>query len=102
MVSREVSSQCASAVVRESRWRSRRLLERPGSARGLRLQRQELAMALLVTSASGANGAGYGKLLAFDEGGHALGPFSDDDRIVDPRGVGVKGALLFLNSGSHR
>jgi hypothetical protein len=59
-------------------------------------------MALLVTSASGANGAGYGKLLAFDEGGHALGPFSDDDRIVDPRGVGVKGALLFLNSGSNR
>jgi hypothetical protein len=59
-------------------------------------------MVLLVTSASGANGAGYGKLLAFDEGGHALGPFSDDDRIVDPRGVGVKGALLFLNSGSNR
>jgi hypothetical protein len=59
-------------------------------------------MVLLVTSASGANGAGYGKLLAFDKGGQALGPFSGDDRIVDPRGVGVKDALLFLNSGSNR
>jgi hypothetical protein len=52
-------------------------------------------MVLLVTSAPGANGAGHGKLLAFDEGGHALGPFSDDDRIVDPRGVGVKAPCSF-------
>jgi len=59
-------------------------------------------MVLLVTSASGANGVGYGKLLAFDHGGKALGPFSEDARIVDPRGLGVKGALLFLNSGSNR
>jgi hypothetical protein len=59
-------------------------------------------MVLLVTSASGANGAGYGKLLAFDKGGELLGPFSTDDRIVDPRGVGVRGAFLFLNSGSNR
>jgi hypothetical protein len=61
-----------------------------------------MAMVLLVTSALGANGAGYGKLLAFNKGGELLGPFSADDRIVDPRGVGVKGALLFLNSGSNR
>ncbi|HEY0800965.1 MAG TPA: hypothetical protein VGD54_08975 [Steroidobacteraceae bacterium] len=59
-------------------------------------------MVLLVTSASGVNGAGYGKLLAFGEGGELLGPFSHDDRIVDPRGVGVKDALLFVNSGSNR
>jgi hypothetical protein len=59
-------------------------------------------MVLLVTSASGANGAGYGKLLAFDEDGELLGPFSEDARIVDPRGVGVDSALLFLNSGSNR
>jgi hypothetical protein len=59
-------------------------------------------MVLLVTSASGENGEGYGKLLAFDKGGQALGAFSNDDRIVDPRGVGAKGALLFLNSGSNR
>jgi hypothetical protein len=59
-------------------------------------------MVLLVTSASGANGAGYGKLLAFDERGKLLGSFCDDARIVDPRGLGTDGALLFLNSGSNR
>jgi hypothetical protein len=59
-------------------------------------------MVLLVTSASGANGSGYGKLLAFDADGELLGPFSEDARIVDPRGVGVDGSLLFLNSGSDR
>jgi len=59
-------------------------------------------MVLLVTSASGVNGSGYGKLLAFDADGELLGPFSEDARIVDPRGVGVDGSLLFLNSGSDR
>ena len=59
-------------------------------------------MVLLVTSASGANGAGYGKLLAFGEGGELLGSFSEDARIVDPRGLGVDRAMLFLNSGSNR
>ena len=44
-------------------------------------------MPLLVTSASGANGNGYGALLAFDQDGKPLGPFSDDKRIVDPRGL---------------
>jgi hypothetical protein len=61
-----------------------------------------IVMALLVTSASGANGAGYGCLLAFDEDGEPLGSFSEDARIVDPRGLGVDGNLLFLNSGSNR
>jgi len=59
-------------------------------------------MVLLVTSASGVNGTGYGKLLAFDADGKLLGPFSEDARIVDPRGVGIRGAFLFLNSGSNR
>lgn len=59
-------------------------------------------MVLLVTSASGANGSGYGNLLAFDAAGKLLGPFSEDPRIIDPRGLGVDGALLFLNSGSNR
>ena len=58
-------------------------------------------MVLLVTSASGENGSGYGKLLAFDADGKMLGPFSEDARIVDPRGLGVDGSL-FLNSGSDR
>ena len=59
-------------------------------------------MVLLVTSASGANGAGYGKLLAFSDDGELLGSFSDDARIVDPRGLGTDGVMLFLNSGSNR
>jgi DNA-binding beta-propeller fold protein YncE len=59
-------------------------------------------MLLLVTSASGVNGAGHGKLLAFNALGVLLGPFSEDTRIIDPRGLGVEGALLFVNSGSDR
>jgi hypothetical protein len=47
-------------------------------------------MPLLVTSASGAKGNGYGALLAFDQDGKPLGPFSDDERIVDPRGLQLK------------
>jgi hypothetical protein len=57
---------------------------------------------LLVTSASGANGSGYGKLLAFDADGKLLGPLSEDVRIIDPRGLAIGGSLLFLNSGSDR
>jgi hypothetical protein len=59
-------------------------------------------MILLVTSASGANGAGYGKLLAFGGEGKLLGAFSEDTRISDPLGLGVHDGLLFLNSGSNR
>ncbi|MGH7024943.1 MAG: hypothetical protein ACREEB_15335 [Caulobacteraceae bacterium] len=61
-------------------------------------------MPLLVTSASGANGDGYGALLAFDRQGRALGPFSEDPRIVDPRGLAVdrEQRLLFVNSGADR
>ncbi len=61
-------------------------------------------MALLVTSAAGTNGDGYGALLAFDGDGKSLGAFSDDSRIADPRGLAVDPSegLLFLNSGSDR
>jgi DNA-binding beta-propeller fold protein YncE len=61
-------------------------------------------MAILVTSASGANGEGYGSLLTFGPGGEFLGPFSDDPRIADPRGLSVDplGALIYLNSGDDR
>ncbi|HTX49866.1 MAG TPA: hypothetical protein VME40_10800 [Caulobacteraceae bacterium] len=60
-------------------------------------------MPLIVTSASGANGNGYGALLAFDRDGKALGRFSDDDRIVDPRGLAPEPepGLLFLNSAER-
>src|ERR1700722_10881397 len=61
-----------------------------------------IRMVLLVTSASGANGAGRGKLLTFGENGELLGSFSEDARIVDPRALGVDNHLLFLNSGSDR
>ena len=61
-------------------------------------------MPLLVTSASGANGNGFGALLAFESDGRLRGTFTDDDRISDPRGLAVdpKENLLFLNSGADR
>jgi DNA-binding beta-propeller fold protein YncE len=61
-------------------------------------------MHVLVTSAAGANGNGYGALLAFDFEGTPLGLFSEDVRIADPRGLAVddNAGLLFLNSGSNR
>jgi hypothetical protein len=63
-----------------------------------------MEMPLLVTSASGVNGNGYGGLLAFGLDGQPLGTFSDDLRIVDPRGLAVhpNGELLYLNSGTDR
>jgi hypothetical protein len=61
-------------------------------------------MPLLVTSASGASGNGFGALLAFDLDGRFRGTFIDDDRVADPRGLAVDPAenLLFLNSGADR
>jgi DNA-binding beta-propeller fold protein YncE len=61
-------------------------------------------MFLLVTSASGASGNGFGALLAFELDGSLRGTFIDDDRIADPRGLAVdaKQNLLFLNSGDDR
>jgi hypothetical protein len=61
-------------------------------------------MPLLVTSASGANGNGFGALLAFELDGSLRGNFIHDDRIADPRGLAIdpKENLLFLNSGADR
>jgi hypothetical protein len=61
-------------------------------------------MPLLVTSASGASGNGFGALLAFESDGSLRGTFIDDDRIDDPRGLAVdpKENLLFLNSGADQ
>jgi DNA-binding beta-propeller fold protein YncE len=60
-------------------------------------------MPLLVTSASGINGDGYGTLLAFDHAGKLLGAFSKDSRIADPRGLAIepRQRLLFLNSADR-
>src|SRR5579862_257972 len=74
------------------------------SARPSRRRRRRLiTMPILVTSASGINGNGYGALLAFKRDGTLIGPFNDDSRIVDPRGlvVGQKEGLLFLNSADR-
>jgi len=59
---------------------------------------------ILVTSASGANGDGYGTLLAFSADGKLAGPFSDDPRISDPRGLGLSpaGDLVYVTSGDDR
>ncbi len=59
---------------------------------------------ILVTSASGANGDGYGTLLSFSAGGELAGPFSDDPRITDPRGLSLSpaGDLIYVNSGDDR
>jgi DNA-binding beta-propeller fold protein YncE len=59
---------------------------------------------ILVTSASGANGDGYGALLGFSADGQLLGPFSDDRRITDPRGLSLSPAsgLVYVTSGDDR
>lgn len=59
---------------------------------------------ILVTSASGANGDGYGTLLSFSAGGELAGPFSDDRRITDPRGMSLSpaGDLVYVTSGDDR
>jgi hypothetical protein len=61
-------------------------------------------MPLLVTSAFGVNGDGYGALLAFGHNGTPLGTFCNDPRIADPRGLAVHQheGLLYLNSGQNR
>ena len=59
---------------------------------------------ILVTSASGADGDGYGTLLCFSAGGELAGPFSNDPRIADPRGLSLSpaGDLIYVNSGDDR
>ena len=59
---------------------------------------------ILVTSASGANGDGYGTLLCFSASGELAGPFSNDPRINDPRGLSLSpaGDLIYVISGDDR
>jgi DNA-binding beta-propeller fold protein YncE len=61
-------------------------------------------MRILVTSASGANGDGYGAVLGFGPEGEFMGPFSRDPGITDPRGMSLdpSGALVYLNGGDDR
>lgn len=59
---------------------------------------------ILVTSASAANGDGYGAILSFDLHGRLLEAFSEDPRVVDPRGMALDqaNALIYVNSGDDR
>jgi DNA-binding beta-propeller fold protein YncE len=59
---------------------------------------------IVVTSASGANGDGYGALLCFSDSGQLAGPFSEDRRITDPRGLSLSSAgdLVYVTSGDDR
>jgi DNA-binding beta-propeller fold protein YncE len=59
---------------------------------------------ILVTSASGANGDGYGTVLSFSGSGELAGPFSDDPRLTDPRGMSLSppGDLVYVTSGDDR
>jgi len=59
-------------------------------------------MPLLVTSASGANGNGFGALLAFELDGTFRGPFIEDDRIGDPRGLAADPSLLSKGKAEFR
>jgi len=60
-------------------------------------------MCILVTSAGEANGGGHDAVLAFNAEGALLGPFSDDPRIVDPRGLSLhlSRELIYLNSADR-
>ena len=51
--------------------------------------RRAAGMRILVTSASGANGNGYGAILGFGPEAECTGPFSSDPRIADPRGMSL-------------
>jgi DNA-binding beta-propeller fold protein YncE len=59
---------------------------------------------ILITSASGSNGDGYDAVLSFTTDGALIGPFSQDRRISDPRGLSLdpSGELVYLNSGDDR
>jgi DNA-binding beta-propeller fold protein YncE len=59
---------------------------------------------ILVSSASGENGDGYGAVLCFTADGSLAGRFTDDSRIVDPRGLSLDptSALVYFNSGDDR
>src|SRR5580658_8421108 len=59
---------------------------------------------VLVTSADGANGDGYGAILGFSTDGSLIGPFSQDRRITDPRGISYdqSAELVYVNSGDDR
>ena len=59
-------------------------------------RRVKRSMTLLVTSAAGANGAGYGKVLAFADDGKPIGVFGDDPWLLHSAQPMPRLALWFL------
>jgi DNA-binding beta-propeller fold protein YncE len=59
---------------------------------------------ILVTSASGANGDGYGAIVDFSSPDSFIKAFGLDRRITDPRGLSLDqaGELVYVNSGADR
>jgi len=58
---------------------------------------------MLVTSAGEANGGGRDAVLSFNLAGELVGRFSEDPRIVDPRGLTLDpaGVLIYLNTADR-
>jgi hypothetical protein len=58
---------------------------------------------ILVTSAGEANGRGHDGVLSFNAAGDLVGRFTEDPRIVDPRGLTLDpaGALIYLNTADR-
>jgi hypothetical protein len=59
---------------------------------------------VIVTSASVANGGGFGAVLSFTTSGELIGRFSEDGRISDPRGLALHptSGSVYINSGPDR
>ena len=57
----------------------------------------------LVTSAGKANGGGLDAVLSFNAAGDLVGPFTDDPRIIDPRGMTLDpaGVLIYVNTADR-
>ena len=58
---------------------------------------------ILVTSAGEDNGPGHDAVLSFNAAGDLLGRFTEDPRIVDPRGLTLDpaGELIYLNTADR-
>ncbi|HEY4830443.1 MAG TPA: hypothetical protein VIH85_26995 [Solirubrobacteraceae bacterium] len=56
-----------------------------------------------VTSAGEANGPGHDAVLSFNAAGDLVGRFTEDPRIVGPRGMTLDpaGALIYLNAADR-
>jgi len=58
---------------------------------------------MLITSAGTANGAGHDAVLSFTGAGELEGRFTEDPRVVDPRGMTLdpSGRLVYLNTADR-